>query len=45
MIADFTRVSGQRARRKHLRDEMLGHDDLSNDDRDVEIYDFENECA
>ena len=33
----------QCALRKHLRDEMPGHDDLSDDDRGIEMNDFESE--
>ena len=33
----------QYALRKHLRDEMPGYDDLSDDDRDIQMNDFDSE--
>ena len=35
----------QHALRKHLRDDMPGHDDLSDDDRDIQMNEFESEYA
>ena len=33
----------QYALRKHLRDEMPGYDDLSDDDRDIQMNEFDSE--